>query len=188
MADPVSMGFMGLMAGGTALDAFGKYQAGQQQEAASEYNAALMEQQATLSRQAMETETEMMVDEKRRMMATQEAVAAKSGAAIGTGTPLLVLAEQAGTMERNILEQRRNRMIETQGLRSQAQMLRFEGKQAAKAGKLGALGSLLGGAGQMAMMGGGATGGGQKTASGSYGGGFTVPDYSKSKYMSPYKP
>ena len=143
------MGAVGL--GGSALSAYGTYKAGRQAKDNAYYNAKLKEQQAKLTREAMATETAGAHRDARRMKATQEAGYASSGAVVGEGTPLLVLAEQAGAMERDILNDRRTRMLEEQGLQSEARMLRYEGKQAKKAGTIGAVSTLLGGAGQAGL-------------------------------------
>ena len=138
--------------GGAGLGAFGQWQAGQQANKTAHYNARLKEQQAVLTEQAMATETTRSHEEARRLKATQESQYGSSGAVVSEGTPLLVLAEQAGLMEKDILNQRRNRMIEAQGLRSEAAMLRFDGKQAKRASNIGAVTTLLGGAVQAGML------------------------------------
>lgn len=139
---------------GVGMGAYGQYQAGQAQNATARYNARLMEQRAVATEQAMEWETTRMHDQARRLKAEQEAGFLKSGARIDAGTPLLVLAEQAGEMEMDVLQQRRNRMIEAQNLRQQGAMMKYQGKQAKKAGTLGAMTTLLGGAGKTYLMGG----------------------------------
>ena len=141
--------------GGAGLSAFGSYMGGRQAQEEASYNAAIKRQQAILSEQAMEAETELMRDDARRLKATQEASFAASGAVVGEGTPLLVLAEEAGRMERDILQQRRNRMIEQQGLRSESQMLRFQGQQAKRAGTIGAVSTILGGGAKFGSLMGG---------------------------------
>jgi hypothetical protein len=176
--------FLGLAAAGTGLKAYGQYQAGRQQQAMADYNARLLDQRAAATEQAMRVETEMGHEQARRMKAQQRAAYSASGAEITSGTPLLVMAEQSAIMERDILQQRRNRMIEAQQLRSEAAMTQYGGQMQKRAGTMGAITTILGGAAQIGMSGMGGGGGGQKTASGSYGGGFTVPDYSNSAYMS----
>lgn len=145
------MGALLSMLGG-GLGAFGSYMGGMADRRSAEYNAAIMEQKAELSRQASERETEMMHDQGRRLKAEQVAAYGKSGAVLTSGTPLSVLAEQSAKMERDVLEQRRNRMIEQQQLKSQAEMLRYQGKMASRAGLFGATSSLLGGAAQAGGM------------------------------------
>jgi hypothetical protein len=143
---------IGLVSAG--FSAYNQYKQGQIEEATikatGEYNAKVIEQQAELTEQAMEVETERSRDDARRLKASQRAAFSKSGARVDVGTPMMVMAEQASDMERDILQQRRNRMIELRGLKSQATMTRFESsrdaKQAGHAGKVGAVSTLLGGA------------------------------------------
>jgi len=154
--------FLGLAAAGTGLEAFGQYQAGRQQQAMADYNARLLDQRAAATEQAMRIETEMGHEQARRMKAQQRAAYSASGAEITSGTPLLVMAEQSAIMERDILQQRRNRMIEAQQLRSEAAMTQYGGQMQKRAGTLGAFSTILGGAGKigLASMGGGGGGAG----------------------------
>jgi len=124
--------------------AAGQLMGGEAEEQAGKYNARLKRQRAKAVEQAMEMETGTLHDSARRKKAEQTAIAAKSGGQISSGTPLLVLAEQAGKMERDILEHRRGRMIEAQQLRSGAAMDEWQGKQAKRAAQFGAFSSLLG--------------------------------------------
>lgn len=145
-------GFLAVLGmGGSALGAYGQFQQGMAANATANYNARLREQQAVLTEQAMATETTRAHEDARRLKATQEAQYGTSGAVVSEGTPLLVLAEQAGLMEKDILNQRRNRTIEAQGLRSEAAMLRYEGKMARRAGNIGAVSTLLGGGSRAGM-------------------------------------
>ena len=137
---------------GAGMGAYGKYQAGRAQNAAARYSAKIKGQQARLTEQEMESETTRSHEEARRLKGSQLAAFAKSGAQDSSGTPLLVMAEQAGEMEMDILEQRRNRMIEAEGLRSEAEMLKWQGKQAKRAGTIGAFSTLLGGGAQAGSL------------------------------------
>ena len=68
---------------------------------------------------------------------------------------------KSAIMERDILQQRRNRMIEAQQLRSEAAMTKYGGQMQKRAGTLGAFSTILGGAGKIglaSMGGGGGTG------------------------------
>ena len=92
---------------------------------------------------AMESETGLAHERARELKATQRARYGTSGAEVSSGTPLLVLAEQAGKMERDIMSARRTRMIEAQQYRDAARMKRWEGKQAKRSGTMGAVGTVL---------------------------------------------
>lgn len=137
------MGIAGLA--GSGLSALGQYAQGSYEQDVAEYNAKLMRQRAVATEQAMESETEMMHDRARKLKGQQTAAAAKSGAMISSGTPLMVLAEQSAVMERDILEHRRSRMIEAQQFRSGASLLKMQGKQAKRAGTIDAFSTILGG-------------------------------------------
>lgn len=140
-----------LQLAGGGLQAYGTYMQGREQNIAARYNARLLKQRAIATEQAMESETELMTERARELKATQRAVAAKSGAQITSGTPLLVLAEQAGKMQRDILEHRRSRMIQAQQFRSQAKQVRYAGRMARRTGTIGAIGTLLGTGAGMAL-------------------------------------
>jgi hypothetical protein len=131
---------------GIGLGAFGQLRAGQESASALRYNASLMEQRERVIGQLSESETEIAQKSGRRLRGTQLAMAAKSGAEITSGTPLLLLAEQAGEMQRDIFEQRRTRMIQQQQAKEQARMLRYRAKKAKRRGIGSAIGTALGGA------------------------------------------
>jgi hypothetical protein len=61
------------------------------------------------------------------------------------------MAEQAGTMELDILNNQRNRAMEAQALRSQAALYKYEGKQAARAANIAAVGTVISGVGSVGM-------------------------------------
>lgn len=130
---------------GTLLGGYGQYQAGQESGEATEHNARLLRQRAAATAMASEAETTAMGRGARRLKATQEAGFAASGAQLGAGTPLMVMAEQAGEMQRDILERRRTRAIEEQQLRSQAAYMSEQAKRQKKKGKWGGLGTIVGG-------------------------------------------
>ena len=156
-----------LVGGGMALQAGSSYMAGQAEDAASKHNEGILRKQAVMTEQAMESETSRMHDDARKMKATQRAIASGMGARTDTGTPLLVLAEEAGKMELDILEHRRNRTIEAMGLRSQADMEKYNRKQAKFGRILGMGGTLLSGASQASGAfggSGGSVGAGSTTA------------------------
>ena len=155
------------------------------EEDIADYNEAVSRQRADATAKAMETETSMANASARRLKAEQRAILSKTGALPTTGTPLLVMMEQAGNIEMDILMQRYNRQKEIAGYGSQADMTAFEGAQASRAAKISTGSTLLSSASSLSSSSFKGTGGTKsKTASGSYGGGFTVPDYSKSKYTS----
>ena len=134
---------MWFMLAGMGLQMLSQQQAGKKQEELSKYNAALLEQNAVITAQTMEAETARANKNARRLKGSQRAAYGKSGAMIDSGTPLLVMAEQAGAMQKDILNERRNRMLEIQSLHSQAEVARMGGDAAQQAAKLGMASTLL---------------------------------------------
>ena len=137
---------------GTGLQVYGQYQAGKAQEEAAEYNAEVARQRAEATRSAMASETSLAHKRARRLKAEQRAAYAKSGALPSAGTPLLVMLEQAGEIEQDIMTQRYNRMLEARGHESQAKMREWEGKQARYASYLQMGSTLLSSVGSMGMQ------------------------------------
>jgi hypothetical protein len=142
-----------IVVAGVALTAYGQYEAGQSAKATANYNAKLAENEAIAKEQQARVESQQMQKNKERLLASQRAGFAKGGAVITEGTPLLLMAEQAGTAELDILNQQRNRAMEATSLRSEATISKFSGKQAARAGNIGAAGTVIGGAGSIALAG-----------------------------------
>ena len=144
---------------GTGLAAYGQYEAGQQAKATANYNAKLAENEAKAKEQQAHVESQQMQKQKERLIASQRAGFAKGGAVITEGTPLLLMAEQAGEAELDILQNQRNRAMEATALKSEASLQKYQGKQAARAANIGAIGTVIGGVGGLA----GQLGGGKKT-------------------------
>ena len=131
---------------GAGISGYGMYQSGQSQKAMANYNAKLARNEAIAKEQQSHAESLQMRKDKERLTASQRARYAKSGALMTEGTPLLVMAEQAGMMELDILNAHRNRSLEAQALRSQAKLDKYAGKQSARAANIGAGATLLSGA------------------------------------------
>ena len=147
------------------------------------YNAKVLQQKADSVAQAKEADTKTLQRESRRLKSEQVAGYSKSGAMIGQGTPLLVMAEQAGDMQRDILNYRRNRLIEEQQLRSEAEAMRWSGRMQQRGAILG---GITGGAQGMGTILGNSGGGGGSTAgagmSGTYGSSGPLGGPSRSAY------
>lgn len=137
--------------GGAGLGAYGQYTGGKQQQQIAKYNAGIKDREARLTEEASKIEQGRMAEEARKLKATQRAKFSTSGAEISEGTPLMVMAEQAGIMERDALNQLRNRSIQATTLRSEADMLRASGDAAKRAGEIGAGATLLSGVGMAGM-------------------------------------
>jgi len=148
---------------------------------AAEYNAKVIQQKADSVAQAKEADTKTLQRKSRGLKAEQRAAYSKSGAMIGQGTPLLVMVEEAGNMQRDILNYRRNRLIEEQQLRSEAEAIRWSGRMQQRAAILGGITGGAQGAGTiLGNKGGGSTA--SAGMSGTYGSSGTYGGPSRSAY------
>ncbi len=152
--------FLGL---GTAVQAYGQFQAGQAQAGMASYNALIARQNADLTSRRMElakTEKEIIEQKFRkkgeRTLASQRAAFAKAGVEL-EGTPLIVAEETASEIELDALAIRYSSSVEQAQLLSQkagfeqADILeRMRGRQAKGAGFIGAGTTLLTGIGRIA--------------------------------------
>lgn len=135
-----------------ALGGWATYEQGKQQDENAQYNARILEAAADEEMSQRSTESGIEREEASHRLASMEARYAKSGLAI-TGTPLYQMEDQAETDEFNILARDRASQIWVDDQRTQAENLRIEGRNAKKAGKIGAFTQLLGGAAQAAGTG-----------------------------------
>lgn len=136
------------MAVGTAVSAYGQYQAGKAQKRAYEYNAQIQEQNAKMAQEQAEYEARRQKSRTRKMLAAQRVAYNASGVVGSTGTAL-------DTLRQTMMEGEMDRMailyggdVEAVNQRSQAALSRMQGKAAYKAGMFGAASTLLGGAGK----------------------------------------
>jgi len=134
MAAAMPLIMLGVGMAGTALSAFGQYQQGQAQAAASEYNAEAAEQKGKYE----ESQARLRL---RHLLGTQRALYGKAGVDITSGSPLLVMADTAAKGEMEALNIRR-------GYQTEAGLDRFYGKQYKRAGLIGGASSFLTGLGQ----------------------------------------
>lgn len=158
MCDPVTLAIATMAA--AAVSAYGQYQAGKAQESASEYNAQVQEQNARVAEQYAKAAEARGDDEARqrridadRMASRQMAVLAAKGIDISTGTPLDILGDtamygelDAQTIKYNAALEAYQQRVTASNALSSAELSRMEGRQAAKAGNMQAVGTLIGGA------------------------------------------
>jgi hypothetical protein len=137
---------------GAGVAAYGSYQQGQTAKKVANYNAKVQENAALQEEMDSREATRRQRTENRRLQARQRARIAKSGV-VETGSPLEVMATDAGRLELAALDQRRDSRIRQSGLYTQAALDRYEGRQAARAGTIAAGASLLQGVGQAAGYG-----------------------------------
>jgi len=122
---------------GLAVSTYASYESAQAQKKVASYNAKLAENEAIAKEQQAHAESLQMQKSKERLLASQRAGFAKAGAVSTAGTPLLLMAEQAGTAELDILNQQRNRAMEVTALQSEASLHRFKASQTGTAGLVG---------------------------------------------------
>jgi Tfp pilus assembly protein PilE len=149
----------------TAVSAYAMYEQGQQQKKAAKAQAEMLDQQATMAKNAADARARDIRERNRRILATARANAGASGIALTAGTsPLAVLAYDAKEGELEALRAQYGGDVEAAGLSAQARMTRFAGKNAEYAANIGAgttlisgLASASGGAYNIYRPGGGAT-------------------------------
>lgn len=134
---------------GTGLQAYGQYQQGKTAARVADYNARQAEQQA-LQTEMDATETiRRKREQDKRLLATQRTRYAASGV-VQAGTPLEVMAESASLLEMETLDYARQQGQRATAMRTQAISDRIAGRDAFRAGRIGAGTSLLTGFGSMA--------------------------------------
>lgn len=138
---------LAMMAVGTAVNAYGQYQAGKAQQRAAEYNAQIQERNAEIAKQQAEYEARRQAKRTRQVLASQRVAYNASGFVGSAGTALDTLRQtmQEGEMDRMAIMYGGD--VEAVNQRSQAALSRMKGKAAAQAGRIGAFGTLLGGGG-----------------------------------------
>jgi len=126
---------------GTLIQAFSQYQQGRATEAASEYNAQVAERQAQAATQKAAFDETARREKGRKLLATQRAASATTGATIGSFEPLF--SQTASDTELDALAIRYGGQIESERSLSQAGLYRYQGKQAKRSGILSAGATLL---------------------------------------------
>ena len=127
---------------GAGVAAYGSYQQGQAQAAAGKYNERVAANQAQAAREAAALEADRAHDKNRRLLASQRARIGASGITT-EGSPLLVMmdsAEQAALDEATI---RYRGSLGAAAATSEGVLQGFYGRQARRAGTIGAGASLL---------------------------------------------
>jgi len=154
MADPLTWAIIAAGGAGTAatVSAYSSYQQGKSQEAMGDYNAKVAEAESKRQEQIARLEQRELIEEKRRFVSRQVAVYGKQGVQL-KGTPLRVMAQTAKTFAREQQMAVYNRQVAAAGYRSEANLYKFQGKAAKRAGYLGVGQSLIGGAAQIGSIG-----------------------------------
>jgi hypothetical protein len=144
--------FIGLAAGGTALDVFGKIKAGNAANRIGEFNARVAETQAAdaLARGAEDEHT--FRAQVRGVIGSQRAGFSGQNVDVGGGSALDVQADAAFLGELDALTIRNNAAREAWGYRQEAENARLGGSQAQSASRWGAASSIVGGAASILQM------------------------------------
>jgi cell division septum initiation protein DivIVA len=137
---------MATSAVGSVMSAQAQRQAGNTQQALYNYNASITENQAVhVQRDAAYVANNERL-QNQRLLSRQRALYAKAGVVGSTGTPLLVMAEQAATLELNALQAEYRGSEEAANLKGQAVLDRWQGGIASATGRMNANATLLTGA------------------------------------------
>lgn len=139
---------------GGLISAAGQYQAGQIERRISEFNVRQLENEAYRLHQEGNENLSRRRKENLRILGSQKAAVAASGVSMSEGSPLEAIAENAGLLELDALDEQRAIEIEKQRLHTQTRLTSIQGKQASRAATVGAIAtavsSIGGGASQMA--------------------------------------
>lgn len=151
---------LGVGLAGTAVSAYGQYEAGQAQSEAAAYqaqvalnNAAIARQNASMESAAGETASVNKGLQTRATVGKAKAYAGTSGIDVNTGS---AATARGGIEEMGLLDQLTTRSnaakkawaseVQATSDQAQSQLYQFESSQAQTAGGIGAVGSLLSGA------------------------------------------
>jgi hypothetical protein len=143
----VISGVLGVL--GTGKQAKESKEAGQLGGAISDINANIATQNAALARIDAKAEETRVRKSAEKLKGTQRAAFAASGVELGTGSPLLVLADTAREAEIEALTVRNRGEIKATGFEREAVGQKFVGEQQRRAGDSGAKSTILSGAGRL---------------------------------------
>ena len=152
MAVATSTAILVAAAVGTAVTAYGQYQAGQAQERALNYQAAVQERNAQIARQNAEYDAQRQSARLRRAIGSQRAAVLASGIQM-EGTALELQQDTVQQAEMDRLAILYGGEINYQNARSEAELSRMQGKAAGQAGATAAFGTILGGAANVGLSG-----------------------------------
>lgn len=139
---------------GTGLSALSSYQQGEQQRQWSEYNAALTRQKAEQNKVLAEANAEKMRISNEELRAKQRFAFGLSGVSMDD-TPTDFIANTANKQQLDIATYLYNKELESDAMRSNANIMAMQGDQTETAGKIGAGTSLLSGVSRAASIYGG---------------------------------
>jgi hypothetical protein len=134
---------------GGLITAAAQRQQGKAQQAIYEHNARVTEDEAAAELEAGRASSTAYRREAESLAAGQRAAFGKSGVML-TGTPFKVLAKTAAREEANARTIMYNSQVRSTRLKNQAHVLRFQGSQARRIGKMRSMATLFDTAGKAA--------------------------------------
>jgi len=132
---------IGLQVAGSLGGAIGSIFGGKSEKRAAEARARQLEIQAQEILRRSELNQERIRKEGESFTASQASGFAKGGIDLGTGSPLLVIAETALQFDKDIAEERRQSEFDAAQVRAGAAAARRSGRDSARAGVIGAISS-----------------------------------------------
>lgn len=141
-----------LMGAGTALSVYGQIEAGKANQKINEYNAMMLDGQATDAIARGEEAVGITAEDARSLYGAQRTAIAGQGVNLDSETAQAIAADTEATAKRNIRTIRGNALREAWGFKAQAKGARMAGKYAYQGAMLNAAGSLLTGAAQTSAM------------------------------------
>lgn len=135
------------------IGAYSQYEQGQAAEATAKYNARLQDNDAERMRNKSVEEENAHRMRVATMMGKQRAAFGASGVDVNSGSAFQIQNDTQTLGDADALRIRSNYEDQASHMNRQADLTRIEGKNAARAGKVGAIGSILSGAGEIAGSG-----------------------------------
>ena len=147
----MSLAAVAMMIGGMAIKSMGQKQGRKQEAAMLKYRAALGERAAAIT--ARETEVNIERARKRATALTEDQLANIAQGVLPIGTPLNVVAESVGELEKMVRDVGRRGFAESERLRTQSQIDRIAAKIKKKAGRWEVANTLMAGGTKIGMFG-----------------------------------
>jgi hypothetical protein len=136
--------------GSVAYGAYTQQKAGKAAQELSNFNAAQTELESRARAQDAQLQSLAVRTQNEQLQARQRALYAKAGVVGTTGTPLLVLADQAAILEMGALDVERTGSLEAARLKQQSVIQRWQGNIARQTGNTNAMGTILQGVSSLA--------------------------------------
>jgi hypothetical protein len=150
MCVPLAAAAIAATALSSGIGAYGSIMQGNATAAADKYQAQVAQDQGLAAETATRINEQQTYRQGDQLLGRARAAAGASGVNVNSGTALLNQGDIERQTQQNVANQTYNAELQTWQGNNQASLLRAEGSQAQTAGYLGAAGTLIGGAGQVA--------------------------------------